>query len=78
MFLPCFAACKFQKRRGAFLFFQMFWTTTFAKMESHSAPLIVSHDGATKAPPKKKSGKPAVPTKMEKEADLVMGVSYCD
>jgi len=56
----------------------MCWTATFAKMESHSAPLTVSHDGATKAPSKKKPGKPAVPSKMEKEADLVMGVSYYD
>ncbi|GAM34341.1 hypothetical protein TCE0_015r01855 [Talaromyces pinophilus] len=44
-------------------------------MESPSAPLIVSQDGATKAPSKKKPGKTAVPTKMEREADLVMGTN---
>lgn len=47
-------------------------------MDSSSAPLTVSHHGASKAPSNKKPGKPVVPTKMEKEADLVMGVSYCD
>ncbi|EEA28289.1 tRNA methyltransferase ppm2 [Talaromyces marneffei ATCC 18224] len=36
---------------------------------------IVPHDGAPKTSSKKKSARPAAPTKMEKEADLVMGTN---
>lgn len=73
--------CRLQspkKTRGIHSWIILSWATTLLKMDPPSAPLAVPHDGGLKAPSKKKPRKPTVPTKMEKEADLVMGVSHCD